>query len=85
MFLFNLRAKMFKTRSKELYDPSELWTYATYAQPEDNTDCEYVAHWVAVTRDDVDAVMAKTEALEHFAGWVIRSSKFSDEDGEYIL
>jgi hypothetical protein len=73
MFLFKLAAKIVETRSKELYDPHELWTYATHAQPEDDTDCEYVAHWVGVTRNTVDAVMAETEALEHFAGWIVRS------------
>jgi hypothetical protein len=73
MFFHNLAAKIVKTRSKELYDPHELWQYATHAQPEDDTENEYVAHIVPVTRDTVDAVIAKIEALEHFAGWIVRS------------
>lgn len=72
--LFNLYKKtIVKTRSTELYDPSEIWFYATIAQPEDNTDCEYVAHSIAVHRGNVDIKITEVQGIENFAGWIVNS------------
>jgi hypothetical protein len=73
--MFNLYKKsIVKTRSTELYNPAEIWYYATPAQPEDDTDCDYVAHSIAVDRNNVDITIAEVQSMENFAGWIVNSS-----------
>lgn len=74
MFLL-FDVKIVPTRSNKLYTPAELWSYATNATPDDNTDCEYVAHMVPVNRDNVDTIMSEIEQIENFAGWIVPLDK----------
>ena len=72
--LFNFhKTTIIKTRSPELYDPSEIWYYATHARPEDDTDCDYVARAIAVNRVNVDATVVEVQSMENFAGWIVKS------------
>jgi hypothetical protein len=71
MFFKFYKKTISKTRSTELYDPAEVWYYATNAQPEDDTKCDYVLHYIGVHRGNVDRMIAEVRSMKDFAGWIV--------------